>query len=157
MEQINKDLLIKIALLLDMEDILQLCNSSTKINKLICKNDNFWEQKLLHDYDIYSYEVPKNVSHKDYYNHVTNESILGIMHLRKIKLLKQKLKLSISLLDMGLSEAFRMNWQEAVELLIDSGADIRNVNFTLMNDLIPNFARRCQKKISNNSNSSRIR
>lgn len=145
MEKASKDALIKIALLLDLEDILPLCKTSSKFNEMICKNDDFWKQKLLNDYDIFSYEVPKNTTHKNYYRYLTEKSIIEVMYLKKIKLLEQKIKPN-TYLNNVLLRAFEMNWQEAVELLIDNGANLNAFNFLLMNKLIPNYSRSCQGK-----------
>lgn len=42
--------IIKIALDLNLNDILQYCSQNLKINKLICNNQNFWKEKMYKDY-----------------------------------------------------------------------------------------------------------
>ena len=48
----NKDVIVKIALMLDLPELLSLCRSSTKFNKVVCQNKNFWISKLYQDYKI---------------------------------------------------------------------------------------------------------
>lgn len=67
MDTLTKDALIYFALMLDMDDLLSLCNTSTRYNYLLCGNDNFWKMKLLNEYGIFSHEVPEGRTHKNYY------------------------------------------------------------------------------------------
>lgn len=50
--QLPKDIQILLALDLDIETIIRLCQTSEIVNKKICKNNNFWLNKLLKDYNI---------------------------------------------------------------------------------------------------------
>lgn len=50
MENITRDTLILIALNLDIPELLHLCNINSKFNKLLCKNNTFWMNKLHNDY-----------------------------------------------------------------------------------------------------------
>jgi hypothetical protein len=50
MENLDKNVLRLLALDLAMPDILKLCLTSKKFNSEICKNNNFWRNKLYRDY-----------------------------------------------------------------------------------------------------------
>ena len=45
MERLPKDLVTKLALELDLSDILNYCRSSKKFNNAVCDNFNFWRRK----------------------------------------------------------------------------------------------------------------
>ena len=44
-----KDLLFLLALDMNLPDILRFCSSSSRINKTVCNNPTFWQQKLQRD------------------------------------------------------------------------------------------------------------
>ena len=50
MEDLSKDELIYIAMMLDLPDILSLCKSKKRFNEVICKQDIFWYNKIKQDY-----------------------------------------------------------------------------------------------------------
>lgn len=50
MEKFPKDVLIYMALKMDIYDIFSLCKTSKKINEKICQNSRFWMEKLKKDY-----------------------------------------------------------------------------------------------------------
>jgi hypothetical protein len=50
MESIDRNVLIQLALDLDLPDLLALCSSSKRTNQILCDNDNFWRLKLSRDY-----------------------------------------------------------------------------------------------------------
>ena len=52
LSDLSKDVLVYLALDMDLESIIKLCQTSSKINEKICKNDNFWLNKLINDYNI---------------------------------------------------------------------------------------------------------
>lgn len=49
MESLPKDVLALIALDMDIEYVIRLCQSSPVFNNKICKNDYFWQNKLHSD------------------------------------------------------------------------------------------------------------
>ena len=55
METLGRDVLVLLAIELDYSDILKFCNSSNRINNLVCKNNDFWRNKLYRDYPEYRY------------------------------------------------------------------------------------------------------
>lgn len=81
MEQLPKDLIIKLALELDLSELLSLCSSSKKINSTVCQNEIFWMNKLIKDFNIF--KLPKNeiisARQRDYI--IKN---FGIEHLPKV-------------------------------------------------------------------------
>lgn len=67
-----KDVIIYLALTMDLPEILGLCRTNSRFNDLVCENDTFWRNKLSQDYKIY--QVPKSyLSYKEYYKFLTNE------------------------------------------------------------------------------------
>jgi hypothetical protein len=52
MEKLPKDVLVLLAIDLDYADILRLCKSSSRMNRFVCQNENFWRNKL---YKIYPF------------------------------------------------------------------------------------------------------
>jgi hypothetical protein len=53
MDKFPKEMLIQVALELDMENIIKFCKTNKKVNSAVCENENFWRQKLLKDYPNY--------------------------------------------------------------------------------------------------------
>ena len=52
METLPRDVLIKTILELPVNNITKLCQTSKRINDLICESDEFWRLKLYHDFKI---------------------------------------------------------------------------------------------------------
>ena len=52
METLPRDVLIKTILELHINDITKLCQTSKRINDLICESDEFWRLKLYQDFKI---------------------------------------------------------------------------------------------------------
>ena len=50
MDNLTRDEIIYMALLLDLPDILSLCESSTRLNQIVCQNQKFWMNKILIDF-----------------------------------------------------------------------------------------------------------
>ena len=60
LSKLSKDLLIELALELSLPDLLRLCQSSKRNNKLLCESDTFWRRKLAKDYpDVDRRDNPK--------------------------------------------------------------------------------------------------
>ena len=72
MEKTSKDMLVQIALELDLKDILNFCNSFKKVNEKICKDDMFWRNKIEKEHpNIFSYNyLPKYISYRDFYENI---------------------------------------------------------------------------------------
>lgn len=54
MNQLPKDILVFMALNLDLPEILSLCQTNSEFNDRICKNNYFWLNKLDRDYGLKS-------------------------------------------------------------------------------------------------------
>jgi hypothetical protein len=52
MEQTDKNVLMDMALQLDLASLTNLCKTSKKMNQTLCNNDVFWMKKLYKDYPI---------------------------------------------------------------------------------------------------------
>lgn len=50
METLSKDVLFNIATMLDLDDLLRLCSSNSRINKLICQDKYIWLFKLNNEF-----------------------------------------------------------------------------------------------------------
>ncbi len=49
--KLNKDVLVKLALELNLPDILSLCRINKRFNRFVCDDDIFWQKKLKRDWD----------------------------------------------------------------------------------------------------------
>ena len=72
-ENLPPDLIIKIALTLDIGEILSLCLTSKRFNTVVCQNKYYWFQRLYQDYDIDNSNIPNNQTPKQYYQEVTED------------------------------------------------------------------------------------
>lgn len=92
---VPKDIIIYIGLTMDLPEILSLCQVSKNFDDVICKNSNFWYNKLKQDFDIdrkdtYTIQVvtdydpsgsirqwismvDKQLTPKEYYQYIRNE------------------------------------------------------------------------------------
>ena len=69
MELLPNDMVVYIALSMDIPEVLSLCQTSKRINQIVCDNNNFWISKLKRDYDI-TMEDPSTT--KSAYKNITN-------------------------------------------------------------------------------------
>ena len=53
MEKLNHNELFKLALALELPELLSLCSSSSRINKLLCKKKDIWLYKLNNEFPEY--------------------------------------------------------------------------------------------------------
>ena len=60
MNHLPKDIIIKLALELDLPSILNYCRSSKKFNNMVCNNYTFWMNKHLKDFN-WNYTGPKTL------------------------------------------------------------------------------------------------
>ena len=88
MDKLNKDELFLIAIELNLPELLNFCESSKKINKLICKKNDIWLYKLNKDYPNYKdFNIDK--SYRKIY-----KTLYGLEKF------KQKIKFKYSLLEL---------------------------------------------------------
>ena len=65
--EVSKDVLMKLALDLDYNSILNLCRTEKRANEIICKSQTFWRNKLKKEYpmlDVTKIKDPRNVFRK---------------------------------------------------------------------------------------------
>jgi hypothetical protein len=95
-EGLDRDLIIKIALTLDLDNILSYCLVSKKFNKLVCENKKFWVSKLYQDYKIRYLDISPDRSGdpKEYYKFFsvrrpsTNLYIINAAEENRLNILK---------------------------------------------------------------------
>ena len=68
MEKTTKDIVIELAIQLDLPDILQFCLTSKKINNYVCSNKDFWIRKMYLDYGIKFADINYDDPRKYYEN-----------------------------------------------------------------------------------------
>jgi hypothetical protein len=68
------DLIIKIALSMDLGEISSLCQTSVKFNQVVCENKQYWMNKMIRDYGLYynDYKTLINDSRTLYYSLINN-------------------------------------------------------------------------------------
>ena len=71
MNYLPKDLLIELALDLDLPEVIKFCSSSQRINKTICESDVFWSKKFIRDYGDYPKTTKTTETWKEFYKFVT--------------------------------------------------------------------------------------
>ena len=102
MESTSKDVLFTIAMDLDLPSLLKWCESSARVNRDVCQNDNVWRSKLLREYPDYQ-KFELNRSLKETYVFLyqlsyiqgllnTNESLYDIFHKKHLDLRNKYLK-----------------------------------------------------------------
>ena len=64
MENLTKDVLFRLALELNLPDLLHFCSSSSRINRLVCERNDIWYAKLNSEFPNYQMLKP---SSKDNY------------------------------------------------------------------------------------------
>ncbi len=60
LENLHRDVLFYFALEFDLSTVFNLCRTSKNLNQKLCQSDEFWSQKLFHDYKI----LPKIIGDK---------------------------------------------------------------------------------------------
>ena len=78
MENLHKDVLIMLALDLELTDLFNLCQTNKRFNTILCKNDNFWKQKYILLFGLEYYQSQKIKNHKKEYLNLlfkTNKNI----------------------------------------------------------------------------------
>jgi len=73
METLPNDLIVHLAMELDLNDLISLCQTSKKINRSIYNNKYLWLRKLFKDFGVQSQDVPKKYNYKEYYQHIVTQ------------------------------------------------------------------------------------
>jgi len=71
LEDLPSDIIMSIALLLDLPEILKLCQVSKRLNEVVCDNEIFWMRKTFKDYPNKSIYRPKDMLWKNYYKQLS--------------------------------------------------------------------------------------
>ena len=72
-KELPKDVIVLIALSMDIPEILSLCITSKKFNINVCKNKIFWISKLNKDFNnIYQRTKQYNINPKTFYFFLKN-------------------------------------------------------------------------------------
>ena len=50
--RLDKNLIVQIALELNLPSILSLCRTNKRFNSVVCESDNFWYRKLFKEYNF---------------------------------------------------------------------------------------------------------
>jgi hypothetical protein len=81
MERLSKDIIVKLALGMDLPEILSLCMTSKRFNRFVCENNRFWVSMIKRDYPGYPYELMKGEKdYKDLYKRLKEKE--GIITLK---------------------------------------------------------------------------
>ena len=136
MNQLNKDEIFVIALMLDFTDILSLCRANKRINQFVCQNKHFWIRKLKQDYNvIYLCVSPNKLGNpKLYYQYLQkyrDDPNNGMFcaafggHKDIIKLMIEKGTKSGTRMDwnQGMYYAAKSGHVDIIKLMIEKGAD----------------------------------
>ena len=67
MDKFPKEMLIEIALKLDIENIIKFCKTNKRTNFVVCENEHFWRRKLLKDYPNFKELTEVHTSYKSTY------------------------------------------------------------------------------------------
>lgn len=86
LNELTSDELFSIAMLLDYYDLLNFCNSSKRINNIICKKDLIWKYRLSQDFPNRSTARNPRKTYEELHDLVT--------HAREIILLYNKYMIS---------------------------------------------------------------
>jgi len=75
MENSDKNVLMLLALELDLDSLMNLCLSKKKFNELICKNNTFWMNRLFKEYPNFKGKFPPTSDYKRIYTSLINKEI----------------------------------------------------------------------------------
>jgi hypothetical protein len=93
MDFLNRDVVRQIALNLDIEDIYNLCLTSTLFNKNICNEDNFWHERIrlefpnvVNNFQVGEIKKAKNMSWKQYYQKLNPSKVFRVNYVIDTKI-----------------------------------------------------------------------
>lgn len=128
---INRDIAVKIAMMLDLPDILSLCRTNQKFNKYVCENKYFWVKLLKYNFGIYGHHdiINFDVSARTYYKIVNKISKIGIENIFfnsvkrgniiPLRITLRDTRLKSGLLVEGLKIAIKKGYINITKLLLD--------------------------------------
>ncbi len=127
LSKLPRDMIVYIALNMDLPEILNLCQTNTRLNETICKNRNFWIQRLLQDYNLeYLKAVVNNESPRDFYIRInkiytdsTPNSRLSVFAVYgSLYLVERAISEGANYYFIGVAEASKKNHKEIVMYLL---------------------------------------
>jgi hypothetical protein len=74
--ELSDDTIKYIALMMDIPDVISLCTSSSRFNRLICQNQNYWMNKLVKDFPDIEFNLFEIQDYKQYYFEYAYNNIL---------------------------------------------------------------------------------
>jgi hypothetical protein len=75
MDNLPNDIIVKIAIDLNIYDAMDLCSTSKKYKRLICDNENFWYQRLEKDFNWWN----NNNNHPNLYDLTSKEIYIYLL------------------------------------------------------------------------------
>ena len=142
LNQLSKDEMVRLALFLDLPEILTFCRLAKKFNKNVCQNKNFWIKRLKQDFGFKYLDISpdKTGNPKEYYeffhkhklNTVNNNQRLMVAAKEgNIDIVRYMIKEGADIHeynDGALRGASENGHTDTVKLLIKKGADIHEYN-----------------------------
>lgn len=147
-DELPPDMLMYLALTMDLPELLNMCNASKRFNSYTCSSGNFWERKLLNDYNVPKNKIPTTLSPKAFYammyrgydvlisvfrgfilpNLITKNKVTRDMveFLLSIDGVDEGIKQTV--LNQSLINATRENDRNYVRFLLENGADANYKN-----------------------------
>ena len=125
MDNASKDVLFIIAMQLDLPTLLRWCQSSARINKNVCNNDNLWRSKLMKDYpDYQNFNLEKSMKETYVFMYQlsyikrkmnSDESLHDIFLKEKINFVGMKIK-KVPAFDLPNLKKFHLSYNELTEV-----------------------------------------
>jgi ankyrin repeat protein len=112
LENMDKNLLIETALMLNLKDILSLCRTNKKFNDLICNSNIFWINKIKKDYNFITSEEGK-----EKYKIIKKYNFEVAAEKGYLDLVKYFLKLNPKNYEIILESAIKANQKDIIEYI----------------------------------------
>ena len=133
-DKLPTDVIIYMALSMDLPEILNLCTSSKKFNRIICLNNTFWMNRLSNDYNVSN--VPQDKPAIEYYKEARerniqklNRRLVSAAVLGDLDMVKESLEKGANIKfggNMALVKASSYGYLNIVKYLVEKGADIHH-------------------------------
>ena len=134
LNQLSKDEMVRLALYLDLPEILTFCRLAKKFNKNVCQNKNFWISRLKQDFGFSYLEISpyKTGNPKKYYEFFykyksNNQRLIEAVKEGRIDITRFMIKKGA---DVHAEDDYALRWAsnnghtDTVKLLLENGANI---------------------------------
>ena len=74
-DQLPNDVIISLALMMDLPEIINFCRSSKRFNRVVCDNYVFWMNKLNKEYPFINISIIRKEYYKKLYEHIKTTEI----------------------------------------------------------------------------------